>query len=100
MPVMPKIAWALTAEVRAGSLPTLETCCWGLSEEKAFALVGEPPELVAVLITGCWFLSSAAPRLLPQMRGLALGPCALQLIRSWTAFILQVQGGICSVFTT
>lgn len=49
---MPKIAWALTAEVCAGSLPTLETCRWGSPEEKAFALLGEPPEPVVALITG------------------------------------------------
>lgn len=48
-----KIAWALTAEACTGSLPMLETCWWGSPEKTAFALVDEPPELAAVLITGC-----------------------------------------------
>lgn len=49
---MPKIARVLTAEVRAGSLLTLRNLLVGLTQ-KVFVLVGEPPELVAVLIMGC-----------------------------------------------
>lgn len=30
---------------------TLGACCWGLPEEKAFVLMGEPPQLLMVLIT-------------------------------------------------